>query len=143
MVGVLSIPSLQEDAGAAGGDAHPHAPGIWLRFALLNPVVLGPELPSSDHSCTELPRALQSRVPSVGRSSPPASRRIFPAGVRARCCSIPKAAGSVCDHPARGLTWRLGSSSRKMKGLPKRRWRAAFMVSFSDLNFSCTKRCWT
>lgn len=88
-------------------------------------------------------------------SSPSAILGALPCGVRARCCSLPRAAGAAWHRPAphflwvsqpggwSWLTWRLGSSSRKTKGLPKRRWRAAFVVSFSDLNFSCTKRGWS
>lgn len=116
---------------------------IWLRFSLLKLVVPGSQLPGSGHNCTDLLQALQSWVPGLGCSSPSAGHWVFPTGIRAGCCSISKATRSTCDRPGQRLTWRLGSSSRNMKGLPKRRWRTAFMVSFSDLNFSCAKRCWT
>lgn len=141
MVGMLSIPPLG-GCWTCWGGCPPHAPALWLRFSLLSLVVLGPEPSGSGHNCTELLGALQNRVPSAGCSfcwlpgfSPLGSERCFAVS--------PELLGSACDHPAWGLTWRLGSSSRKMKGLPKRRWRAAFVVSFSDLNFSCAKRCWT
>lgn len=119
-VGMLSTPSF--------GNA---APRIWLSF----PCGIRRFQDWSSAPATAAPSFSRPRCSAWVTPALLLSAGIFPVG-SGQGVAASQSSGS---HNL-GLTWRLGSSSRKMKGLRKRRWRAAFMVSFSALNFSCMER---
>lgn len=96
------------------GGCPPHAPVTWLRFSLLILVVLRPELPSSDHSCTELPWALWSGCRRWVAPAPLLAVGFFPLGSEQGVAASPKLPG-----PAPGAHLAAGVLLAEDEGAPK------------------------